>query len=96
MHRMLCENNLSKDIVDPNIFFILLSLEKDLSPKQLVTINLSVVEWFRVPFLRQPVIEVVGSTLNSVTLLRPWESCFAVIASAWCILTSSKFLKDYN
>ena len=53
----------------------------------------SVVEWFRAPFLWRPVIEVAGSTLNSITLLRPWERRFAIISSAWWILTSSKFLK---
>ena len=54
------------------------------------------VEWFRAPLLWRPVIEITGSTLNSVTLLRPWERRFAIISSAWWILTSSKFLKVNN
>ena len=49
--------------------------------------------WFT---LWRPVIEVTGSTLNSVTLLRPWERRFAIISSAWWILTSSKFLEANN
>ena len=37
---MLSADNLSLDIVDLSLFLMLLSLEKDLSPKQLVTIKL--------------------------------------------------------
>ena len=40
MHRMLSADNLSGDIVDLSLFLMLLSLEKDLSPEQLVTIDL--------------------------------------------------------
>ena len=40
--------------------------------------------------------EYAGSTLISVTLLRPWERRFAIVSSAWWILTSSKFLKVNN
>ena len=40
MHRMLSSDNLSSDIVDLSSFLMLLSLEKDLSPEQLVTIEL--------------------------------------------------------
>jgi len=40
MHRMLSADNLSWDIVTLNSFFILFSLENDLSPEQLVTITL--------------------------------------------------------
>ena len=40
MHRMLSADNLSWDMVDLSSFMMLLSLEKDLSRKQLVTIML--------------------------------------------------------
>ena len=40
MHRMLSADNLSWDIVTLSSFFILFSLENDLSPEQLVTIRL--------------------------------------------------------
>jgi len=40
MHRMLGTDNLSWNIVALNSFFILFSLENDLSPEQLVTIKL--------------------------------------------------------
>ena len=40
--------------------------------------------------------EYAGSTLISVTLLRPWERRFAIVFSAWWILTSCKFLKVNN
>jgi len=39
MYRMLCVDNLYWNIVAFNSFLILLNLEKDLSPEQLVTIK---------------------------------------------------------
>ena len=38
--------------------------------------------------------EVIGSTPNLVSLLRPWIRCFTMIISAWCNLTSSKLKKS--
>ena len=38
--------------------------------------------------------EVNGSTLNLVSLLRPWIRCFTMIISAWWNLTSSKLKKS--
>ena len=40
MRKMLSADNLSWDIVDLSLFLMLLSLEKDISPEQLVTIKL--------------------------------------------------------
>lgn len=42
MHRTLSADNLSWDIVDLSLLLILLSLEKDFSHEQLVTIKLKI------------------------------------------------------
>ena len=59
-----------------------------------------VISWPRGRVVRSAVFmvtcEYTGSTLISVTLLRPWERRFAIVSSAWWILTSSKFLKVNN
>ena len=62
MHRMLSADNLSWDIVDLSLFLMLLSLEKNLSPEQLVTIKL------RIYLFKFVTLNNIASTLGKAVL----------------------------